>query len=130
MPPIALPFEDAEIHELEATIERAEAGGSAASHTDELRALKRQLTARLRAAYDGLSPWNTVLVSRHQQRPQTVDYISLVFDEFVELHGDRAFGDDRAIRTGFARLGDFKVMLVGHQKGKTLAERLECFYGC
>jgi acetyl-CoA carboxylase carboxyl transferase subunit alpha len=48
----------------------------------------------------------------------------------VELHGDRAIGDDRAIRTGFARLGDFRVMLVGHQKGHTTAERLQCFYGC
>ena len=47
----------------------------------------------------------------------------MIFDEFVELHGDRAFGDDRAIRTGFARLGDFKVMLIGHQKGHTLKER-------
>jgi acetyl-CoA carboxylase carboxyl transferase subunit alpha len=51
-------------------------------------------------------------------------------DEFVELHGDRAFGDDRALRTGFARIGEFKVLLVGHQKGRTLAERQACFYGC
>ena len=48
------------------------------------------------------------------------DYVDLIFDEFVELHGDRAIGDDRAIRTGFARLGDFRVMLIGHQKGHTL----------
>ncbi len=127
MPPTPLPFEDPEIHELEEAIERAEAAGAPA---DEVRALRRQLSPRLRAAYDGLSAWNTVLVARHQQRPQTTDYVALAFDEFVELHGDRAFGDDRAIRTGFARLGDFKVMLVGHQKGRTLAERQQCFYGC
>ena len=54
----------------------------------------------------------------------------MIFDEFVELHGDRAIGDDRAIRTGFARLGDYKVLLVGHQKGHTLAERQQCYYGC
>jgi acetyl-CoA carboxylase carboxyl transferase subunit alpha len=130
MPPIPLPFEDPEIHDLEAAIERAETAGGQPPNADEVRALRRQLTARLRAAYDDLSAWNTVLVSRHQQRPQTMDYVGLVFDEFVELHGDRAFGDDRAIRTGFARLGDFKVMLIGHQKGRTLAERVECFYGC
>ena len=58
------------------------------------------------------------------------DYIDLVFDEFVELHGDKFYGDDRALRTGFAKLDDFKVMLVGHQKGKTLKERNECFFGC
>ena len=54
----------------------------------------------------------------------------MIFDEFVELHGDRAIGDDRAIRTGFARLGDFRVMLIGHQKGHNLKERNECLYGC
>lgn len=129
MPPTPLPFEDPEIHDLEEAIERAEAGGQPAN-PDEVRALRRQLTARLRAAYDGLSAWHTVLVSRHQQRPQTMDYVSLMLDEFVELHGDRAFGDDRAVRTGFARIGDFKVMLVGHQKGRTLVERQQCFYGC
>jgi acetyl-CoA carboxylase carboxyl transferase subunit alpha len=129
MPPTPLPFEDPEIHDLEEAIERAEAGGAPAN-TDEVRGLRRQLTARLRAAYDGLSAWNTVLVSRHQHRPQTMDYVALMLDEFVELHGDRAFGDDRAIRAGFARIDGHKVMLIGHQKGKTLAERQQCYYGC
>ena len=64
-----------------------------------------------------------------QERPQTVDYIQLVFEEFVELHGDRAIGDDRAIRCGFARLGDFRIMLIGHQKGHTIKERTQCFFG-
>ena len=53
-----------------------------------------------------------------------------MFDEFVELHGDRSFGDDRAILTGFAKLGEQKVMVVGHQKGKTLKERQACHFGC
>jgi acetyl-CoA carboxylase carboxyl transferase subunit alpha len=69
-------------------------------------------------------------VSRHPDRPQTLDYVELIFDEFAELHGDRAIGDDRAIRSGFARLDDFRVMLIGHQKGHTMKERLECLYGC
>jgi acetyl-CoA carboxylase carboxyl transferase subunit alpha len=60
----------------------------------------------------------------------TTDYLSLVFGEFVELHGDKSFGDDRAIRTGFAKLDNYKVMVVGHQKGKTLAERQACHFGC
>jgi acetyl-CoA carboxylase carboxyl transferase subunit alpha len=59
-----------------------------------------------------------------------MDYVDLIFDDFVELHGDRAIGDDRAIRCGFARLGDFRVVLIGHQKGRTLKEKQECFYGC
>ncbi len=58
------------------------------------------------------------------------DYIDLVCDEFVELHGDKFFGDDRALRTGFAKIDEFKVMMVGHHKGKTLKERNECYFGC
>ena len=76
------------------------------------------------------SPWQTVQVSRHPQRPQTRDYIDLIFDQFVELHGDRAIGDDQAIVTGLAHLGDAKVMFIGHQKGKNLAERTACNFGC
>ena len=123
-----LPFEQ-DIHDLELTLERLEAD-PAAGPADELRALRTQVKAVLKSRYSNLSAWESVLVSRHAARPQTLDYISLMFDEFVELHGDRAFGDDRAIRAGFARLGDNKVMLVGHQKGRTLAERQQCFYGC
>ncbi|MBL9085485.1 MAG: acetyl-CoA carboxylase carboxyltransferase subunit alpha, partial [Planctomycetales bacterium] len=54
----------------------------------------------------------------------------LVFDDYVELHGDKSFGDDRAILTGFAKLGEQKVMVIGHQKGKTLKERQACHFGC
>lgn len=130
MVPAPLAFESPDIHEMEESLDRLESTGGLAVHGDVIRNLRRQLTVKLKATYERLTPWQTVLVSRHPTRPQTVDYLSLVFDEFVELHGDRAFGDDRAIRTGFARLGDFKVMLVGHQKGRNLAERQQCFYGC
>ena len=123
-----LPFEQ-DIHDLEVTLARLEAD-PAAGAAEELRPLRSQVKSLLKSRYANLSAWESVLVSRHPARPQTVDYITLLFDEFVELHGDRAFGDDRAIRTGFARLGDTKVMLVGHQKGRTLAERQQCFYGC
>ena len=58
------------------------------------------------------------------------DYLNLLFDEFVELHGDKFYGDDRALRTGFAKLDRYKVLVVGHHKGKTLKERNECFFGC
>src|SRR5439155_708109 len=64
-----------------------------------------------------------MLAKKREHRPRD-------FDEFVELHGDRAIGDDRALRTGFARLGDFRIMLIGHQKGHTLKENNECLYGC
>src|SRR5262249_12005914 len=82
-----------------------------------------------RTIYASLEPWQTVQVSRHAQRPQTRDYIDLIFDQFVELHGDRAVGDDMSIVTGFGQLGDAKVMFVGHQKGKNLTERIACNFG-
>jgi acetyl-CoA carboxylase carboxyl transferase subunit alpha len=97
---------------------------------DEVKRIRRELNALLKKKYSTLTPWETVLVSRHAERPQTMDYVEMIFDEFVELHGDRAFGDDRAIRCGFARLGNSKVLLVGHQKGHTLKERQACYYGC
>jgi acetyl-CoA carboxylase carboxyl transferase subunit alpha len=124
-----LPFEQ-DVHELELVLERLEAAADAATQAEEVRRVRKELAAMRRAKYANLSAWDTVLVSRHKQRPQFLDYVDLAFDEFVELHGDRAFGDDRAIRTGFARIGDYKVMLVGHHKGRTTAERVQCFYGC
>jgi acetyl-CoA carboxylase carboxyl transferase subunit alpha len=128
--PAPLPFET-EIHAMEEMLSRLEQGpGSSADGGEEIRRIRRELTALLRKTYAALTPWQTVLVSRHPERPQTMDYVSMIFDEFVELHGDRAFGDDRAIRCGFARLGNFKLLLVGHQKGHTLKERQACYYGC
>ena len=126
MIPAPLPFET-DIHEMELTLARME---TVHTESDEIRRVRYDLNAIKKARYANLSPWETVLVSRHPNRPQTCDYIDLVFEEFVELHGDRAFGDDRAIRTGFARIDGVKVLLVGHQKGRNLAERQQCFYGC
>jgi acetyl-CoA carboxylase carboxyl transferase subunit alpha len=126
--PQRLPFEKP-IYELEDALARLEADANGAA-SEEMRRMRRELVNLKRKVYNNLTPWQTVQVSRHRGRPQTCDYIELIFDEFVELHGDRAIGDDRAIRTGFARLGDYRVLLVGHQKGHNLGEMAECLYGC
>lgn len=126
--PAPLPFEQ-DIHDLEEQLARVEAS-DAPGASDAIRKMRRELNAMKRERYANLKPWETVLVARHPGRPQTMDYVETVFEEFVELHGDRGFGDDRAIRTGFARIDGNKVLLVGHQKGKTLAERTQCYYGC
>ncbi len=96
----------------------------------EIRSLLRKLTEEKKRIYGNLKPWETVEVARHPDRPQTTDYLELIFDEFVELHGDKFFGDDRAIRTGWARLDKYKVLVVGHQKGKSIKERTTCYFGC
>jgi acetyl-CoA carboxylase carboxyl transferase subunit alpha len=125
-----LPFEK-EIYEMEDLLAKLEANlNGQLDGGEEVRRMRRELANVKRKKYGGLNAWETVQLSRHPERPQTLDYVDLLFEEFVELHGDRAIGDDRAVRTGFARLADFKVLLVGHQKGHTLKERTECFYGC
>ena len=118
------------IHELEARKEKLERIQRPSPEVrEEIRRLRRELTELTRQIYENLKPWQTVEVARHPDRPMTTDYLDLTFDEFVELHGDKFFGDDRAIRTGWAKLDTFKVLVVGHQKGKTLKERTACNYG-
>jgi acetyl-CoA carboxylase carboxyl transferase subunit alpha len=125
-----LPFEKP-ILEAEAALAALEAQAEHSLGTsEELLRMRRDLAQLKKQIFSNLSPWQTVLVARHPERPLFNDYVNLVFNEFVELHGDRAFGDDRALRSGFARISDYKVMLIGHQKGRTLQERTECFYGC
>jgi acetyl-CoA carboxylase carboxyl transferase subunit alpha len=111
-------------------VELRGSGRSGDTYRQEVRQLKKQIADTTHTIYDNLSPWETVQVARHKDRPYTSDYLSMVFDEFVELHGDRHFGDDRALLTGFGKLDQFKVMVVGHQKGRTYKERTECFFGC
>lgn len=118
------------IYELEDRISALESAPLGAQQQDELRRLKREVVELTTKIFNGLDPWQTVEVARHPDRPKTSDYLQLVFDEFVELHGDRAFGDDPAMLTGFAKLDRHKVLVVGHQKGKTLAERQACHFGC
>ena len=118
------------MYELQNQLDKLERSEHEPGKEDEVRRLRRELTDLTRHIYSNLSPWETVKVARHDNRPQTLDYLSLVFDEFVELRGDKHFGDDRAILTGFAKLDQFKVMVVGHQKGRTLKERTACYFGC
>jgi acetyl-CoA carboxylase carboxyl transferase subunit alpha len=119
------------IYDLEARI--ADVGAASRDNPaarDELRRLRRELVEVTRGIFANLTPWETVEVARHPDRPMTTDYLELVCDEFVELHGDKSFGDDRAIRAGFAKLDQFKVLFVGHQKGRTVKERSICHFGC
>ena len=118
------------IYQLEDQIAALEAAPLGGQQQEELRRLKRELVEVQKQVFSNLDPWQTVEVSRHPDRPKTSDYLGLVFDEFVELHGDKCFGDDPALLTGFAKLDQYKVLVVGHQKGKTLAERQACHFGC
>jgi acetyl-CoA carboxylase carboxyl transferase subunit alpha len=114
-----------EIAELEAR--QSETGRDVSRDIQEMRARLVSLTKR---TYGNLTAWETVQVARHPKRPLLGDYIRLIFRDFCELHGDRVFGDDRAIMTGLGRIGGHKVLLVGHHKGRDTTERIQCNFGC
>ncbi len=97
--------------------------------SDQLKKLQAKLGERKREIYENLTPWQTVQVVRHPQRPVLHDYVDLVFTDFLELHGDRCFGDDRALIGGFAMLDREKVMLLGHAKGHTAEDNAERNFG-
>jgi len=79
--------------------------------------------------YSNLSPWQKVQVARHPERPHFVDYIERITDEFDELHGDRHFSDDRAILGGIGKMGDYKVVIIGHEKGRSTEEKIKHNFG-
>lgn len=85
--------------------------------------LEEKLNKTQNALYTNLSGWQEVQLSRHPERPQTLDYISMICDDFIEMHGDRTVKDDKAIIGGFATIGGQTVMVIGHQKGKNTKER-------
>ena len=117
--------------EIESKIQNLlQAGPGDPAVESELISLRRQWNSVTQEIYSKLTPWQIVQVSRHKDRPYTRDYLELAFEEFVELHGDKHFGDDRAVLTGFAKIDQYKVMVVGHQKGRTFKDRAACNFGC
>lgn len=118
------------LREIEEKIEKLAAAqaGKSTGH-DDLRKLRMKLAQVEHELYGRLTPWQRTQLARHPQRPSTLDYIGTLFRDFLEFHGDRSFGDDRAIVGGFARLNERSVMVIGHQKGKTLKERMQRNFG-
>lgn len=100
------------------------------NYTPEIRKLRRHLVQLTAKIYSHLTAWETVQVARHSRRPTLSDYLDMIVKDFRELHGDRQFGDDRAIVTGFGRIGREKVMIVGHNKGRDTKEKVACNFGC
>ncbi len=96
----------------------------------EVKKLQEKLEGLKKDIYSNLSPWQKVQIARHPQRPYTLDYISLIMTDFIELHGDRAFADDKALVGGLAKIGNIKVLVMGHQKGRDIKENLKRNFGC
>ena len=97
--------------------------------SDEINKLKDQRDISLKMLYDDLTDYQRVSVSRHQARPYTLDYIKYITTDFVELHGDRLFRDDPAIVGGLCKIDGIKFMVIGHQKGRTVEEKVYRNFG-
>ncbi|MEC7352374.1 MAG: acetyl-CoA carboxylase carboxyltransferase subunit alpha [Planctomycetota bacterium] len=126
---MTLDFEEP-IIEIEKQISSLKERDSSDQYAEEIAQLQQTRDRVIQKTYASLSPWQTVRVARHPERPQTVDYVRMICRDFCELHGDRHFGDDPAILCGFARIGAMKVLVVGHNKGRTTAEKIACHFGC
>jgi acetyl-CoA carboxylase carboxyl transferase subunit alpha len=119
------------IAELEAKIEELKFLGDDASVniTEEVKRLQTKSRALTATIFSNLTPWQITQLARHPQRPYTLDYVSMIFSDWQELHGDRMYGDDLAIVGGLARFEGIPVMLIGHQKGRDTKERVRRNYG-
>lgn len=128
--PAALPFERP-IDDVRTRLEELEDLASKTTHdlSEELQFYRERLSRLTTEIYSDLSAWNRVQVARHPLRPLTSDYISYLCKDWVELHGDGVFGDDRAMVTGLATIHGHKTMVIGHRKGRDTKDRLACNFG-
>ncbi|MEW5854355.1 MAG: acetyl-CoA carboxylase carboxyltransferase subunit alpha [Myxococcota bacterium] len=125
---ITLPFEKP-VQALEEKIAELRRMGVAPRMETEIRKLEARAEALRTQIFSRLTRWQMVQLSRHPQRPYTLDYISHMMTDFTELHGDRRFSDDESIVAGFARLGEQAVMVIGHQKGRGTKENMRRNFG-
>lgn len=130
MNPNYLEFEQP-IADLEAKIEelRHVGSGTDVNISEEIRKLEEKNTALTESIFKDLTAWQISQLARHPRRPYTLDYIRRLFTDFDELHGDRSFGDDTALIGGLARLDDRPVMVIGHQKGREVKEKVHRNFG-
>lgn len=130
MNPNYLDFEQP-IAELQAKIEelRLVSSDSQVNLSDEISRLEEKSRKLTESIFKDLTPWQVSQISRHPQRPYTLDYLEHIFTDFDELHGDRNFADDAALVGGIARLNDAPVMVIGHQKGRDVKEKVRRNFG-
>ena len=102
---------------------------SAVDISGEIARLENKSSGLVKDIYGKLTPWQIALVARHPQRPYTLDYINLIFTDFVEMHGDRSYADDQAIVGGMARFNGQACVVIGHQKGRDTKEKIQRNFG-
>ena len=119
-----LPFEEPVVELLEKIEALKGMSDNETDLTDEVKKLTKKVDETQKEIFENLTPWQRVQVARHPKRPYTLDYIQLMTSDFVEIHGDRYFSDDKAIVAGFGTIGEQKVAILGHQKGRDVKENL------
>jgi acetyl-CoA carboxylase carboxyl transferase subunit alpha len=122
-----------QIGELEKKIQELKGFGTNNKNIDlssEVKRLEDKLEKLKKETYSNLTAWQKVQIARHPKRPYTLDYINMIMSDFIELHGDRIFSDDKAIVSGFAKLDNQKIAVIGHQKGRDTNENLKRNFGC
>lgn len=128
MAKVTLDFEKP-VFELEQKIEEMRKYADNPDIAQEIEKIEKRVNQLQRSVFSGLTRWQKVQLARHPDRPYTLDYINLMMKDFIELHGDRAFRDDKAIVGGFARLDQHAVMIIGHQKGRDTKSNLYRNFG-
>jgi acetyl-CoA carboxylase carboxyl transferase subunit alpha len=118
-----------QIDRLEKDVEELRHLAGTAEADVELERLRQEVAELRREFYTHLGPWQRAQIARHAQRPYTLDFIALLFTDFIELHGDRGYGDDKAIIAGLAKFHGRPVAVVGHQKGRDTKQRLARNFG-
>src|SRR6266851_4405565 len=118
-----------EIERLEKDVEELRHLAGDAHADADLERIREQVAELRREFYTHLGPWQRAQIARHQQRPYTLDFIGLLFTDFIELHGDRGYADDKAIITGLGKFHGRPVAVIGHQKGRDTKQRLVRNFG-
>jgi acetyl-CoA carboxylase carboxyl transferase subunit alpha len=119
------------IEELEIKIDELKriSDGKDINISEEIQRLEKKARELRTDIFSKLSPWQKTLIARHPDRPYTIDYVNLIAEEFIELHGDRRFADDKAIVGGVAKINNNSVVIIGHQKGRGTKERIKRNFG-
>ena len=124
---------ETEVKELEAKLENLKDPynneGISEVNTNEIASLEDKINKKLKNIYSNLNPWQTTQVARHEDRPKAKYYIENLFQDFVSLSGDRFYGEDKSVISGFAKFNDKSVLVIGQEKGENLDERLDRNFG-
>src|SRR2546429_1838308 len=126
--PVALAFEQP-LLDIESRIAALQAEDNGSKAREEIAKLEERLARLRQRTYASLTAWQRTQLARHPKRPRTLDYVRLLIEEFVELHGDRVFGDDKAVVGGLGRFDGQSVVVLGHQKGRDTRENLARNFG-